>query len=65
VVGGDNSISGIGLDLDAVSSVIERIEDLSNLVEMMLRDVGQAKKDAKSLLKFLNFLCVEISGNPD
>jgi Anaphase-promoting complex, cyclosome, subunit 4 len=39
-LGGDNSICGLGLDLASLSDVIGRLEEMSALFELMLKDVS-------------------------
>lgn len=65
VLGGENSIFGLGLDLASLSEVIGKLEEMNLLVELMLKDLCEARKDARSLLRFLNYLCIEVGGNQD
>jgi len=65
ILGGDSSIVGIGLDLLSLAEVIGKLEEMNVLVELMFKDVSQAKKDARSLLRFLNYICIEVGGKED
>ena len=65
ILGGNSSIVGIGLDLLSLAEVIGKLEEMNVLVELMFKDVSQAKKDARSLLRVLNYICIEVGGKED
>jgi hypothetical protein len=48
--------------MQTLEDVIRNLQDMSALIERLLIDICQAKKDTKCLLKFLNNLCIEVAG---
>lgn len=57
-----NPISSLGFKLSSIEDVITSMQETSSLLERLSLDTIKAKKDTRTLLRFLNHLCIETAG---